>query len=51
MSAPWLYDPRVAQGPTPGSPNFREIFPHGASPLHESDKGPDSKGHPPQGEA
>ncbi len=38
MSSPWNYYPGISQGPSPGSPNFREIFPSGLP-----DKVPDAE--------
>ena len=33
----WPYDSRCAQGPTPGTPVFRELFPYGPAEAKQSD--------------
>ena len=43
MCAPWPYDDSCHQGPTPGSPNFREIFPSGVSPLRQDERAADAE--------
>jgi hypothetical protein len=42
--SPWhIYDSRCEQGPTPGGPNWRQIFPGGAPLPRDREKPPVAK--------
>jgi hypothetical protein len=50
LMSPWPFDPRVQQGPSPGTPIFRlEIFPHGAPFMPAAYCGPESSLSVPSG--